>query len=127
MLYREVVQFYVRMGETDEAKKYIEKGMGAAAKVYKDDTNPDDPNQAPKAFWPSVAGWRAMLSMASDISPLWASTLLKEIPDEEARTLGQLGIATALLQAEAPRTEIMTFTKEGARMMITASGRDSDQ
>jgi hypothetical protein len=53
--------------------------------------------------------------------------LLKEIPDEEARTLGQLGIATALLQAEAPRTEIMTFTKEGARMMITASGRDSDQ
>jgi tetratricopeptide (TPR) repeat protein len=127
MLYREVVQFYVRMGETDDAKKYIEKGMAAAAKVYKDDTNADDPNQAPKAFWPSVAGWRSMLSQASDISPLWASTLLKEIPDEEARTLGQLGIATALLQAEAPRTEVMTFTKEGARMMITASGRDSDQ
>jgi len=127
MLYREVVQLYVRMGEIDDAKKYIEKGMSAAGKVYKDDTNPDDPNQAPRAFWPSVAGWRAMLSMASDISPLWASTLLKEIPDEEARTLGQLGIATALLQAEAPRTEIMTFTKEGARMMITASGRDSDQ
>jgi tetratricopeptide (TPR) repeat protein len=126
MLYRELVQLYMRMGETDDAKKYIEKGMAAASKVFKEDTNADDPNQAPKAYWPSVAGWRSMLSLASDISPLWASTLLKEIPDDEARTLGQLGIATALLQAQSPRTEVMTFNKEGAKMMISAGDRDSD-
>lgn len=127
MLYRDLISNYMRMGETDDAKKYIEKGMGAAAKVFKEDTNADDPNQAPKAYWPSVAGWRSMLSMASNISPLYASTLLKEIPDEEARTLCQLGIATALLQSQSPMTEVMTFTKEGARMMITASDSTSDQ
>jgi hypothetical protein len=126
MLYREVVQFYMRMNELDDAKKYIEKGMAAANKAFKDDTNPDDPNQAPKAYWPSVAGWRSMLSVASDISPLWASTLLKEIPDDEARTLGQLSIATALLQSQAPMTEIMTFTKDGAKMMMV-NDRNSDQ
>jgi hypothetical protein len=127
MLYRDLISNYMRMGETDDAKKYIEKGMGAASKVFKADTNADDPNQAPKAYWPSVAGWRSMLSMASDISPLWASTLLKEIPDEEARTLCQLGIATALLKSQSPMTEVMTFNKDGARMMITAGDGDSDQ
>ena len=127
MLYRDLISNYMRMGETDDAKKYIEKGMGAAAKVFKDDTNADDPNQAPKAYWPSVAGWRSMLSMASDISPVWASTLLKEIPDDEARTLCQLGIATALLKSQSPMTEIMTFTKEGARMMITSNEGPLDQ
>jgi hypothetical protein len=64
--------------------------------------------------------------VASDISPLWASTLLKEIPDDEARTLGQLSIATALLQSQAPMTEIMTFTKDGAKMMMV-NDRNSDQ
>ncbi|HEX6880117.1 MAG TPA: hypothetical protein VF135_07120 [Terriglobales bacterium] len=125
--YQELVSLYNRMGATDDAKKYIEKGMSAAAKVFKQDTNADDPNQAPKAYWPSVAGWRSMLSLASDISPLYAATLLKDIPDDEARTLCQLGIATALLRAQSPTTEIMTFNKDGERMMITSSGRDSDQ
>ncbi len=125
--YQELVSLYKRMGATNDAKKYIEKGMSAAAKVFKRDTNADDPNQAPKAYWPSVAGWRSMLSLASDISPLYAATLLKDIPDDEARTLCQLGIATALLQAQSPTTEIMTFNKDSERMMITSSGRDSDQ
>ena len=127
MLYRDLISNYMRMGETDDAKKYIEKGIGAAAKVFKEDTNADDPNQAPKAYWPSVAGWRSMLSMASDISPLWASTLLKEIPDDEARTLCQLGIATALLKSQSPMTEVMTFNKDRARMMIMMGDGNSDQ
>lgn len=127
MHYQELVSMYARMGETDDAKKYIEKGIGAASKLFKDDTNADDPNQAPKAFWPSVAGWRSMLSLASDISPLYAANLLKEIPDDEARTLCQLGIATALLKQQAPMTEIMTFNKEGGRMMMSINDRDSDE
>jgi hypothetical protein len=106
------------MGETDDAKKYIEKGMDAAAKIFKTDTNADDPNQAPKAYWPSVVGWKSMLSQASEISPLWAAGLLKEIPDDEARALAQLGIATSLLQTEGSSTEIMTVTKDREGMMV---------
>jgi hypothetical protein len=127
MHYQELVSMYSRMGETDDAKKYIDKGMTAASKLFKEDTNAEDPNQAPKAFWPSVAGWRSMLSLASDISPLYAANLLKEIPDDEARTLCQLGIATALLKQQAPMTEIMTFNKEGGRMMMSINDRDSDE
>ena len=118
MQYAALSRAYARMGETDDAKKYIEKGMEAAAKIFKKDTNADDPNQAPKAYWASVAGWRSMLSEASEISPMWAAGLLKEIPDDESRTLAQLGIATSLLQAEGSSTEIMTVTKNQERMMV---------
>ena len=118
MQYSHLARFYLRMGETDDAKKYIEKGMDAAGKIFKTDSNADDPNQAPKAYWPSVAGWKSLLSLGSEISPLWAATLLKEIPDDEARTLAQLGIATTLLQAEPSTTEIMTVTKNRNSMMI---------
>jgi tetratricopeptide (TPR) repeat protein len=116
--YANLARFYMRLGETEDAKKYIEKGMDASARVFKADSNADDPNQAPKAYWPSVAGWKSLLSLGSQISPLWAATLLKEIPDDEARTLAQLGIATALLQAEPSMTEIMTVTKGRDTMMI---------
>jgi hypothetical protein len=118
MQYSSLSRLYLRLGETDDAKKYIEKGMDAAAKMFKADSNADDPNQAPKAYWPSVAGWKSLLSLGSQISPLWASTLLKEIPDDEARTLAQLGIATSLLQSEPSKTEIMTVTKNRSSMMI---------
>ena len=105
MHYRQLVQLYMRMGENDDAKKYIEKGMDAAAKIFRVDTNADDPNQAPKAYWPSVAGWRSMLSLATQISPLYASTLLQEITDEQAKTIAQLGVATALLQSGSRRQD----------------------
>jgi hypothetical protein len=124
MHYSSLARAYSRMGETDDAKKYIEKGMDSAAKIFKTDSNADDPNQAPKAYWPSVAGWKALLSQASEISPLWAAGLLKEIPDDEARTLAQLGIATTLLQSKGSDTEIMTVTKGRNSTMIIGN---SDQ
>ena len=124
MQYSGLSRAYARMGDTDDAKKYIEKGMDAAAKIFKTDSNADDPNQAPKAYWPSVVGWKSMLSLAADISPVWAAGLLKEIPDDEARALAQLGIATTLLQAQGSTTEIMTVTKDRNSMMIMG---DSDQ
>jgi tetratricopeptide (TPR) repeat protein len=124
MQYSSLARAYSRMGETDDAKKYIAKGMDAAAKIFKADSNADDPNQAPKAYWPSVAGWKSLLSQASEISPLWAAGLLKEIPDDEARTLAQLGIATTLLQAQGTDTEIMTVTKGRNSTMIIGN---SDQ
>lgn len=120
MGYREVAELYLRMDQKDDAKKFISKGLDAAEKILKSDSNSDDPNKAPKAFWPSAAGYRSMLSLAAKISPTWATTLLKEIPDEELRSLGELGIASSMLETSPAMMEIMTFNKEGGRMMITS-------
>jgi tetratricopeptide (TPR) repeat protein len=121
MMFREIAQLYLRMGETDDAKKYISKGMDAAEKLLKADTNADDPNRAPKAYWPSSAGYRSMLSLAAQISPSWAATMLKEVPDDDLRALGQLGIATEMLQTGSKTTEVMSFNKEGERMMVMSN------
>lgn len=114
----EIAKLYLLWKDEDSAKKVIEKGIASTEKMYKNDINADDPNKAPKAYWPSTVAWRSMLSLASQVSPLWAATLLKEIPDDEIKTLAQLGIASALLDAQSPQTEIMSYTKEGGRMMI---------
>ncbi len=114
----EIARLYLQMKDEDSAKKVIEQGVAATDKIYRADINPDDPNKAPKAYWASTASWRSMLSLASQISPAWAATLLKDIPDEEIKTLVQLGVATALLQTQSPQVEIMSYTREGGRMMI---------
>jgi hypothetical protein len=114
----EIARLYMQLKDEEGAKKVIELGVANTDKLYRADLNPDDPNKAPKAYWPSTVAWRSMLSLASEISPLWAANLLKEIPDDEIRTLAQMGIATALLHAQSPQTEIMSYTKNDGRMMI---------
>lgn len=114
----EIARLYLQLKDEEGAKKVIEQGVANTDKLYRTDINPDDPNKAPKAYWPSTVAWRSMLSLASQISPMWAANLLKEIPDDDIRTLAQLGIATALLQAQSPQTEIMSYTKNDGRMMI---------
>ncbi len=52
---RAAASLYLGMGETGEARKTIEKALESAAKLYKQDTDADDPNQALKAYWPSAA------------------------------------------------------------------------
>lgn len=103
---------FLRMEDKDDASTLVERGIKLSERVYKDDTNPDDPNRAPKVYWPSTAGWRRMLAMASKISPLWAAELLKEIRDEECRTLAQLDIAASLLKADPSEVQIDNWRKE---------------
>ena len=119
MSINEIAKLYMQWKDEESAKKVIEQGVASTDKVYRSDINPDDPNKAPKAYWPSTVAWRSMLALASQISPAWAASLLKEIPDEEIKTLAQLGIATALLRAQSPQTEIMSLTKNDGMMMIT--------
>jgi hypothetical protein len=115
---RELATLYQRLDDTDGAKKTIEKGLNAAEKLFKTDTNADDPNQAPKAYWPSTGAYRSMLGLATKISPTWAMSLLKEIPDEDMKALNQIAIANSLLEIRGGSLEIMQFTKDGGRMMM---------
>ncbi len=121
---RDIASLYDQVGEKEDAKKTIEKGIDAAEKLLKTDTNADDPNQAPKAYWPSTGAYRSMLALAARISPTWAVSLLKEIPDEDIKALNQIAIANSLLQTRGGTLEVMQFTKNSGRMMI--SQEDSD-
>lgn len=70
--------------------------MEHALDLFREDTNPENPNQAPKAFWPSGSRFRTALYDAGKRIGLEAATLLKSIPDPDLRLLAQIELAAAL-------------------------------
>lgn len=124
MQLRDVAGMYLQLNETEDAKKVIEKGIALAEKVYKTDVNADDPNTAMKAYWPSTNGWRSMIASAVRISPPWAQGLLKEIPDDDIRTIVQIGLANSLLGVSQGNITVMSQTKSGASMMMMQEDRE---
>jgi hypothetical protein len=109
---------YLNMGETDDAKGVIEKGLAAAETAYKKDNNADDPNKALKAYWPSAEAYRGMLRLAVRISPVWAANLAKEISDPEMKVVAQIAMAASLLDIPTGSTMIMNETKQGTSMSM---------
>jgi tetratricopeptide (TPR) repeat protein len=114
---------YRRMDDTEAAKNALEKAIDLGDQVLKQDTNADDPNQAPRWYWPSTAAWRSSMEVATKLDSRWAMSLLKGT-DEDIRALNQLAIASELLRIAPRMTETMTIHKDGARMMITDSRED---
>ncbi len=110
---------YLNMGETDDAKGVIEKGLAAAETAYKKDNNADDPNKALKAYWPSAEAYRGMLRLAVRISPVWAANLAKEISDPEMKVVAQIAMAASLLDIPTGSTMIMNANKQGTNMSMS--------
>jgi hypothetical protein len=114
---RAAASLYLQMGEAGEARKAIEKGLESAAKLYKQDTDAEDPNQALKAYWPSAQAYVGLLRVAGEMSPDWALEQLKEVPDEELRALAQIAMASALLGEPQGPVTIMSEKKDQGTMM----------
>lgn len=114
---RAAAGLYLEMGEAVEARKTIEKGMESAAKLYKQDTDADDPNKALKAYWPSAGAYVGLLRLAGEIAPDWAQEQLKEVPDDDIRALAQIAMASALLGQPAGPVMIVSQKKDGVNMM----------
>jgi hypothetical protein len=114
---QQAAALYLAMGEAGEARKAIEKGLESAAKLYKQDTDAEDPNKALKAYWPSTAAYVGMLRTAAEMSPDWALEQLKEVPDDELRALAQIGMASALLGQPRGQITIASETKDRGNVM----------
>jgi len=67
-----------------------------ALELYREDTDPNSPNQNPKAFWPSACSFRATLYGAGKRLGPNAATLLEDIADDDLRLFAQIEFAAAL-------------------------------
>ena len=115
---RAAAGMYMAMGDAGEARKVIEHGLESAAKLYKQDTDADDPNKALEAYWPSAGAYAGLLRAAAEIEPNWALEQLKEVPDDEIRALGRIAMASALLGQPAGQVTIVSEKKDGVNMMM---------
>ncbi len=117
LVLRKTAQLYLRLEDQPSARKVLDKGMDLGSKLLKSDSNAEDPNTAPKMNWPSANAWRAMLELAVDVSPALALELLKQIDDDDLRTLAMIAIARTMLGGNSNRFEVMTFRKKSASIM----------
>jgi hypothetical protein len=114
-----VSSLYVRMGDTDSAKSAVEKGFAGVEKIYKEDTNADDPNQALKAYWPSTQAYVVLLRSAGRMSAPWALTLLKEIPDAEIKAAAEVSLASEWLKLPGSFAMVIKETKSDRRLWMS--------
>ncbi|HET9697474.1 MAG TPA: hypothetical protein VFP40_11450 [Terriglobales bacterium] len=111
-----ITDLYLKMGENEKAKDSLDQALSIAERLYKKDTDADDPNLAPKAFWASTNGYRSILSSAGKLDPAWATNLLKDVPDDGIRVFNQIAMANAISGAGGEGFQIITATKNGVQM-----------
>lgn len=90
-------KMYLEMDDKDRAEDVVHEGLKVAAKMLDEDMNPDDPNKALKAWWPSADAYRQMVEVETKISHPATSKLLEEIKDPDIRTVESITFARALL------------------------------
>jgi hypothetical protein len=124
----EMANLYELLGDKDNAQKTIELGTKAAEALYKQETNADDPNLAPKAYWVSTNAWRNLVDASYELDPGHALTLVKEAPDNEVRTFAQIALAKKMMGSTAPALDFsMTANKKGMMMSMATTTEVSDQ
>ena len=88
-----------RIGEDDPATKLIHQGLSQAAKLKLKDEDPDDPNLALKAWWPSVSATSRLLATLGEMSPQAALAEARDIQDADVRVLCEVKMANKALGA----------------------------
>jgi len=99
------------IGEVDLALKLFRSGMEQADRLRSEDADPDDPNIALKAWWPSVSAYWRLVLASSQFSPQTALEQVAEIKDPEILLLLEVRLASKSVGAHADRSLTMVHKK----------------
>jgi hypothetical protein len=99
------------MNEVDLALNLFRSGMELADRLRSQDADPDDPNIAIKAFWPSVCAYSGLVMAASQISPQAVLERVREIKDAEILLLLEIKLANKRLGAREFQSSTMVQKK----------------
>lgn len=113
-------KLYLELGDTDSAAKVVTEGFKVADKLLEKDLDPEDPNKALKAWWPSADAYRRFVEVQTKISQRDTVNVLKEIKDPEIRTVESIMYARALLGLPMKRTTIVEKRKGMNRTSMTS-------
>jgi hypothetical protein len=104
-------QIAKEMGEVNLALSLFRSGMDQADKLRSEDADPDDPNTALKALWPSVSAYWRLVGAASLLSPPTALQEIRKIKDPEILLLLEVRLASMRLGARTDRYTTMVHKK----------------
>jgi hypothetical protein len=109
-LWVQAIDIASMMRDLDLAGKLLKLGLQQAEQLRTKDLDPDDPNQALEAWWPSSAA-AARLVAASALSPRSALELAQQIDSPAVRALCEVKLANKGLGARGVPVEIVVNKK----------------
>jgi hypothetical protein len=111
-------ELYLRLGDQDEARNSLKELVKIAAKLYGQDSDLDDPNQAFKGMWPSANLWRHCIAVATRFAPMQAEEIVQDIPDPEIRAFERITLANSLLGASTAPLSVIEKHRKGISASI---------
>lgn len=120
----DAADLYLKLNDTDAAKKTIDAGLKTAEALYETDSNADDPNKALKGYWPSSSLWAQCVALAYKAEPDKVPEILAGIKDEEIRTAIRVAYAMALTGNSPTSTTTMVTRKGQNSMSISDTSHD---
>src|SRR5262249_36573001 len=112
---------YLQMGDKDNAEKIVGEGFKIAEKMLDNDVNPDNPNEALKAWWPSADAYRRFVEVEAKISYPATMNVLKEIKDGEIRATESINVARTLIGLPLKRFMVQEKRKDMNMTFLTDS------
>jgi hypothetical protein len=106
------------MNERDLALNLFRSGMEQADGLRNQDNDPDDPNTAIKAFWPSVCAYSGLVLNVAQISPQAALQRIQEIKDPEILLLLEVKLANKQLGARDSQSSVMVHKRSSHNEMF---------
>jgi len=116
----------LKMDDKDSAAKVIDIGMKLGRKQFEDDTKADDPNKAPKPFWPAAAIWRQFIQLSRKIDNQAALEKIKDISDPEIQLFTKITLANAWLGLGDGVVSIRTQKKNNNSWSMSGSEKIED-
>jgi hypothetical protein len=86
-----------KLKDDDLAREIVDRTLDLAARLYKVDSDSDDPNLAPVDFWPSLHIYREAMRSAVILEQMKAPARLQTIRNTDVFLFCQVAMAAALL------------------------------
>jgi hypothetical protein len=119
--WKDATEVALQLKDPDLAGATLNAGLKAVRRLYDDDSDHDNPNQALKLYWPSVRAYRELLALQLRISLDQALATVRSLPDEEVATLEKVMLAADLLNVSLPDTSPMVAKKRDADRAVAKS------
>lgn len=111
-----IADIYLQMDDKEKAEDVVTDGLSVAALLLESDLNPDNPNKALKAWWPSADAYRRMIEIETKISHPGTAKLLESIKDPDLHTVESVMFARSLLGMPLKIFRVVEKNKNGSRV-----------
>jgi hypothetical protein len=109
--WKDAAEVSLQINDAGLADSMLQAGLKAARRIYDDEADSDNPNEALKLYWVSIRAYRELIAVQLRISTDAALITVRNLPDPEIEALEKVMLAADLIKAPLPETSPMIARK----------------